>query len=51
VKVKILYSLGYEGLEKEINSFLEENEGRIEIVDIKWQAGSEQFAMIIYNSR
>jgi hypothetical protein len=51
MKVKIIYSLGHESLEKKINSFLQENEGQIEVTDIKWKAFIEHYVMIVYKTK
>ena len=48
MKVKIIYSFSYGKLEKRINSFLEENEDKIEVIEIKWKTFTEHFAMIVY---
>lgn len=48
MRVKMLYSFWHGGLEEKINSFLRENEGKIEVIEIKWKAFCEQYAMIIY---
>ena len=51
MKIKIIYSLGHNGLEKKVNAFLEENDEKIEIIEIKWKAFLEHYAMIIYNKK
>ena len=48
MRVKIIYSLGNEGLEKKINTFLVENEDKIEVIEIKWKVFFEHQVMIVY---
>lgn len=48
MQVKIFRSLSHSKVEKQINSFLKEMEGKIEIVDIQWKAFLEHYVMILY---
>lgn len=51
MRVIILYSFGYKGLERKVNSFLAENERDIEVVEIKWKCFLEHYAMIVYKPK
>ncbi len=51
MKVKIIYSFSSEGLEKKMNAFFEETDGKIDIVDIKWKSLFEHYAMILYKEK
>ena len=53
MRVKIIHTFNEESLEAEINHFLECNDNRWNIIDIKYQTNSVgcyvgQYAMIIY---
>ncbi len=48
MKVKVIYSFTYNKLEERINSFLEKNEDKIEVTEIKWKSFIEHYAMIVY---
>jgi len=51
MKVKIISALGGARLEQKINWFLQQNEGKIELIDIKWTYCLDHAAMIIYKEK
>lgn len=51
MRVKIIQAYRQDGLEKKINAFLQENEGKIEIVEIQWKAFLEHYVMILYKEK
>ena len=48
MKVKVISALSCNRLEQKLNWFLQQNEGKIEVIEIKWRVFLDQFAMIIY---
>ncbi|NMA69561.1 MAG: hypothetical protein GX958_09110 [Desulfitobacterium sp.] len=48
MQVKIFRSLSHSRVEEQINAFLKEMEGKIEVVDIQWKAFLEHYVMILY---
>lgn len=51
MKVKIIRSYSHTGLEKYINMFLADNDGKIEVTEIQWKVFFEYSAMIVYNEK
>ncbi|AGA70866.1 hypothetical protein Desdi_3480 [Desulfitobacterium dichloroeliminans LMG P-21439] len=51
MKVKIIQAFRQGGLEKKLNHFLQENEGKIEILEIQWKAFLEHYVLILYKEK
>ncbi len=48
MRVKIFRSFTHSRVEEQVNGFLKEMDGKIEIVDIQWKAFLEHYVMILY---
>ena len=52
MKVKFFgASLNEKKLEEKVNNFLQEKEGKIEVVDIKWKWFIEHFVLLVYKEK
>lgn len=51
MKVKIIRSYSPSGLEKYVNMFLADNDGKIDVIEIQWKVFFEYGAMIVYNEK
>ncbi|TCT16973.1 hypothetical protein EDC18_101269 [Natranaerovirga pectinivora] len=51
MKVKMIYSLSFSGLERKLNDFLEQNQNKIEVIDIKWKTFIDHYVMIVYKTK
>lgn len=48
MKIKMFCSSSETNFEDKVNGFITENEGKIEVVDIKWRIFLFHYAMIVY---
>lgn len=48
MKIKMFCSSGETNFEDRVNGFIAENDGKIEVVDIKWRIFFFHYAMIVY---
>lgn len=51
MRVKIIQAYRQDSLEKKMNTFLQEHEGKIEIIEIQWKAFLEHYVMILYRDK
>jgi len=48
MRIKIFRGISYAKVEQEVNRFLAENDGKIEVVDIQWKAFIEHYILVSY---